>query len=273
MPRKVSKAKKPAQSMLTSQRNKVKATKLEAGPATVRGGQAPGAGTTVRKPVAKPAAKPSGNMVNSQKPTMRKLAAKAAQSRKAASGRPLVRKEEMRKLMQKADKIKAAAKNQRVVGDSGQVRAAQNRGKAEVAKAQVRRNARAATQKMASKLSRAKLGRSVQSLGKGGLATIGLTAANAIQDRMLSPQAKARKQATQLTPTGMQDMPKAVRSALSKPAPKPAPKPKKADQPKSTLTQGSFNKKTFDQAFKAARSSGAKEFTWRGKKYNTKMKG
>ena len=150
---------------------------------------------------------------------------------------------------------------------------AKARGKAEVAKAQVRRNAKAAAQKMASKLSRAKLGRSVQSLGKGGLATIGLTAANAIQDRMLSPQAKARKQATQLTPTGMQDMPKAVRSALSKPAPKPAPKPKKADQPKSTLTQGSFNKKTFDQAFKAARSSGAKEFTWRGKRYNTKIKG
>lgn len=150
---------------------------------------------------------------------------------------------------------------------------AKARGAAEVAKAQARRGAKAAAQNMASKLSRAKLGRSLRSLGRGGLATAGLTAANALQDRMLSPQAKARKQATALTPVGMQDMPKSVRNALSKPAPKPAPKPKKADQPKSTLTQSSFNKKTFDQAFKAARSSGAKEFTWRGKKYNTKIKG
>jgi len=216
-------------------------------------------------------AKARGGMTNLKKPTMQKLVRKAAQKRKAASGRPLVRKAELAKAAKPS--IKEGAKKLRVPGDSGQVRAAQKRGKAEVRKAVARRGAKAAAQKMASKLSRAKLGRSVQSLGKGGLATIGLTAANAIQDRMLSPQAKARKQATQLTPTGMQDMPKAVRSALSKPAPKPAPKPKKADQPKSTLTQGSFNKKTFDQAFKAARSSGAKEFTWRGKRYNTKIKG
>jgi hypothetical protein len=33
-----------------------------------------------------------------------------------------------------------------------------------------------------------------------------------------------------------------------------------------------MNKKTFDQAFKAARSSGASQFTWRGKKYTAKMK-
>jgi hypothetical protein len=42
--------------------------------------------------------------------------------------------------------------------------------------------------------------------------------------------------------------------------------------PKPSTTQSSFNKKTFDQAFKAARTSGAKQFTWRGKKYTTKMK-
>lgn len=47
-------------------------------------------------------------------------------------------------------------------------------------------------------------------------------------------------------------------------------KPKQG--PKASTTQASFNKKTFDQAFKAARTSGAKEFTWRGKRYNTKMK-
>jgi hypothetical protein len=47
-------------------------------------------------------------------------------------------------------------------------------------------------------------------------------------------------------------------------------KPKQGPTPKTTTS--SFNKKTFDQAFKAARTSGAKEFTWRGKRYNTKMK-
>ncbi len=47
-------------------------------------------------------------------------------------------------------------------------------------------------------------------------------------------------------------------------------KPKQGPMPKATAS--SFNKKTFDQAFKAARTSGAKEFTWRGKRYNTKMK-
>ena len=48
MPRKANK------SMLANQRTKVKATKLEAGPATVRGGQAPGAGRTAPKPAPKP---------------------------------------------------------------------------------------------------------------------------------------------------------------------------------------------------------------------------
>lgn len=48
-------------------------------------------------------------------------------------------------------------------------------------------------------------------------------------------------------------------------------KPKQGPAPKTTQT--SFNKKSFDQAFKAARTSGAKQFTWRGKKYTTTMKG
>jgi hypothetical protein len=38
------------------------------------------------------------------------------------------------------------------------------------------------------------------------------------------------------------------------------------------LTQSGINKKSFDDAFRQARKSGQKEFTWRGKRYNTKMK-
>jgi hypothetical protein len=37
-------------------------------------------------------------------------------------------------------------------------------------------------------------------------------------------------------------------------------------------TQSSFNKKSFNDAFRTARKSGAKTFTWRGKKYTTEMK-
>jgi hypothetical protein len=39
------------------------------------------------------------------------------------------------------------------------------------------------------------------------------------------------------------------------------------------LTQAGIDKGSFDAAFKASRSAGQKTFTWRGKKYNTKMKG
>jgi hypothetical protein len=37
--------------------------------------------------------------------------------------------------------------------------------------------------------------------------------------------------------------------------------------------QGRQDKGSFDSAFGTARSQGAKEFTWRGRQYNTKLKG
>jgi len=45
-------------------------------------------------------------------------------------------------------------------------------------------------------------------------------------------------------------------------------KPKPKAKPKKTLSAGA---KSFDRAFAAARRSGKKEFTWRGKRYNTKL--
>jgi hypothetical protein len=38
------------------------------------------------------------------------------------------------------------------------------------------------------------------------------------------------------------------------------------------MTQGGVDKGSFDKAFKASRVAGKKDFTWRGKKYTTKMK-
>lgn len=247
MPQKKSRAKKPAETMRQKQmrlRRETGAKKLEKGPATVRGGQAPGAGSSTKTAKPPQPKRGGGTMVNRNKPTMRKLAAKAAQSRKAGSGRKLVRKEEMRKLMQKADKIKQGAKAARVPGDSGYVRAAQARGKAEVRKATARRGAKAAMGRMAGKLAKAKLLRAGGRLGRGSIhaeiAKEVLTARNTADGTL----AAARKRGDYKPMQG----------------------------PTSKTTQSSFNKKSFDDAFRTARKSGAKTFTWRGKKYTTKMK-
>jgi hypothetical protein len=185
-------------------------------------------------------------MVNRNKPTMRKLAAKAAQSRKAASGRPLVRKAELAKAAKPS--IKEGAKKLRVPGDSGQVRAAQARGKAEVRKAVARRGAVAANRRMARKLavSGAKrlLGGASKLATRGALFYEGIKADN--------------------TATGT------LSEAKKKYGAKAMPQKQGPAAPKTT--QSSFNKKTFDQAFSSARKTGAKTFTWRGKKYTTEMK-
>jgi hypothetical protein len=56
----------------------------------------------------------------------------------------------------------------------------------------------------------------------------------------------------------------ATKAAMAKSA-------KAGPSPKATVQ--AFDKKTFDQAFKAARTAQAKTFTWRGNKYNTKLRG
>ena len=222
-PRKKSKAAKPAETM----RQKQMRLRREAAAAKAK----PKSGST---------------MVNRNKPTMRKLAAKAAQSRKAASGRPLVRKAELAKAAKPS--IKEGAKKLRVPGDSGQVRAAQARGKAEVRKAVARRGAVAASRRMARKLavSGAKrlLGGASKLATRGALFYEGIKADN--------------------TATGT------LSEAKKKYGAKAMPQKQGPAAPKTT--QSSFNKKSFNDAFRTARKSGAKTFTWRGKKYTTEMK-
>lgn len=61
----------------------------------------------------------------------------------------------------------------------------------------------------------------------------------------------------------------------SKPTPKPTPKAKPKPTPKPTpkaKPKLSAAAQSFDRAFAAARKSGKSVFTWRGKKYNTKLK-
>ena len=65
--------------------------------------------------------------------------------------------------------------------------------------------------------------------------------------------------------------PKATPKAAPKPTPKPTPKakPKPTPKAKSKLSAGA---QSFDRAFAAARKGGKSVFTWRGKRYNTKLK-
>lgn len=229
-----------------------KVTKAEAGPATVRGGMAPGAGRS--KPIGTGGGgvtKPSGTpkMVNANKPTMQKLVRKAAQARKANAGRPLVKPAEAKRLMsQRAPGIRqgAAQLRQQAAGTTSpgaQARAAAQ-GKAIRQAAETRRLAKAASKRMEGVLKAAKTARQIA--GAAGTLTRGGVAA-----AVLAPRPAAD-------------------GTLSAAMKRGDYKPKQG--PKPSTTQSSFNKKTFDQAFKAARTSGAKEFTWRGKRYNTKMK-
>jgi hypothetical protein len=47
---------------------------------------------------------------------------------------------------------------------------------------------------------------------------------------------------------------------------------KKGPSTPKRLQQPGIDKLKFDDAFRQARTSGQKEFTWRGNRYNTKLK-
>ena len=57
------------------------------------------------------------------------------------------------------------------------------------------------------------------------------------------------------------------------PKPEVKPEPPKEEKPTRSASELSSAAKDFDRAFAAARKEGKKEFTWRGKQYNTKYKG
>ena len=246
-PRKKSKAKKPTETM----RQKQMRLRREAAAAKAKAAAKPKSGST---------------MVNRSKPTMRKLAAKAAQARKRGQGgRPLVRRSELDKANKPSIKRGASALR-------GRAKAPGN------------------LAKMTSKLKGARAARALRKgVGRGGLLTLALAAANAIQDKMLSPEALKRKRANEIRPLTMADMPSLPKGSGSrrgqgsgKPASKPKPKPKKTEtkpkkvdnkKPAAPTTKGlSAGAKAFDKAFAAARRAGKKEFTWRGKRYHTRLK-
>jgi len=60
---------------------------------------------------------------------------------------------------------------------------------------------------------------------------------------------------------------------VADPKPEVKPEPSKEEKPTRPAKELSAAAKDFDRAFAAARKEGKKEFTWRGKQYNTKYKG
>lgn len=256
---------------------------LKQGNKTTRGGLGSGRpkGTISQnrpKPTAKPAATPTPKpaasaapkasapkLTNLNKPVMRTLVRKAAQARKAAAGRPLVKPVEAQRLMsQRAPNIRQGAARLRNIADTPRVRAAAKVGQQIKAAAQATRAATAASK-----------GANVAGVAKGilGKAAVPLAMVQEIQSmadrdkrwkaakaKMKAAQAKetAAKKGNTSKFAGARDV--AVRKAKAiKGSPVLGPKKSAAQQ--------------FDSAFKAARSAGKKQFTWRGKKYTTKMKG
>jgi hypothetical protein len=183
---------------------------------------------------------------------MRQLRAKAVQARRQAEGKAVRGGTKGRNLTlpnsAKAGKnlVREGAQKLRVIGDSGKVRAAQVAGRKAVAAAQARRGAKAASERMSNTLKAARAGRNLlrgaAGISRGGAAAAGLQAYN----------------------TGDSTLKAAQKRGDYKPKQGPAV---------TGPSQAKFNKSNFNDAFRKARSSGAKEFTWRGKRYNTKKKG
>lgn len=224
-------------------------------------GQNPAKGSTARASASR------AKMVNLNKPTMQKLVRKAAQARKAASGRPLVKPAEAKRLMsQRAPKIREGAAKLRTIGDNGQVRAAQAKGAKLKAEAQARRGARKASESMAKKLGMAKLARQVAGIGRmgsiAGAAWEGLQSRNTADGTLDAAKKRGDykpNQRRQPTPSEAK-----MYAAQEQKA--------RAANAKREASKAAGSAKAFDDAFRSARKAGVKTFTWRGKKYTTEMK-
>ena len=234
----------------------------------------------------KPGTRTSGTpMVNSRSATMRRIQAKASAARSRAQGQPGIKGPIKLPNSQRAGvnlpKVGAGV----VKPPAGQMNPVQSamlkaQGAAAKAAAQAKRGAKAAMSNMSKTLANkgsVRPGRAVGSL-KGGLAG---AAIEQVASRTLGPLARkaGTKLGNALKPVGraIDDRLPGINSkdelkrktAASKAA--MANGPKAGPSPKATVK--AFDKKTFDQAFKAARTAKAKTFTWKGNKYNTKVKG
>lgn len=209
------------------------------------------------------AAKPSGRqpraITNGRSATMRQIRAKAVQARRMAQGKSTVasRQEGITPSSARGQRIKAMASRQRVIGDSGQTRAAATTGRKLAAQAKAKRGAKQAIKRMENKLQGARTLRAAkQGLGAAsvvGAAKAGLTAYNTTDGTLTAAKKRG-------------DLAK-----RRKPTPEEA-KSYRAQETKAKAANAKRKTVSFDDAFRDARRAGANTFTWRGKKYTTEMK-
>ena len=234
--------KKKGPSMRTQQQRKAQMQKIAKG-----GPQLSGTKGISAKPAAKPDGRQPRAITNGNSPAMRQIRAKAVQARRQAQGKPVATKGKAVTLPNSAragqNLPRQGAQQMRTIGDSGQVRAAAKRGQEIRKAAQAARGAKQAMGRMSGALKAARTLRNVASAA-----------------RLAGPVGAA---AAVLAPRKLAD-------ATMKG--KPTGNPQGPAVPKR-LTQSGLDKGSFDSAFKASRSAGKKIFTWRGKKYNTKLRG
>jgi hypothetical protein len=224
-------------------------------------------------------------MVNSGSATMRQIQAKASAARSRAQGQPGIKGPIKLPNSQRAGvnlpKVGAGVVKP-AAGERNPVQSAmlKAQGAAAKAAAQVRRGARAAMSNMSNTLATrgsVRPGRPVGGAGRGAVGGAIEQAASAA----LGPLARraGTKLGNALKPVG-----RAIDNRLPGINSKDELKRKTAASkaanakgpqmgPESLATRRAFSKKTFDQAFKAARTAKAKTFTWKGNEYNTKVKG
>lgn len=196
----------------------------------------------------KPGTRTSGSgMVNANKPYMQRIQAKATELRKQTQRgkRPTGQRATTLPNSARAGRnlIREGAQRMRTPGDSGQVRAAAQRGQEIRKAAQAARGAKAAMGKMSGVLRTARTLRNIAGAAK--MAGPAGVAAAVMAPRKLADGTMKGK------PTSNPQGPKVP----------------------ARLTQAGIDKGSFDNAFRMSRKAGKKTFTWRGKKYNTKIKG
>lgn len=232
-------------------------------------------------------AAPSGRqpraITNGNSPAMRQIRAKAVQARRQAEGKPVATKGKAVTLPNSAragqNLIKQGAQQLRTIGDSGQVRAAAQRGKQVADAAKATRGARQAMARMGGTLSRARLTRGPvsaavgvaadatlsplarkagEALGKGPLTKLGRALDRAMPGVNSKDEARLRNAAA--AKAGSTSRFKGAREAAVK----------RAKSIKGSPVVGP--RKSFDDTFRDARKAGKSTFTWKGKKYTTQMK-
>jgi hypothetical protein len=285
--------KKKGPSMRTQQQRKLQMQKIAKGGPQLSGTK----GMTAKAPNTPKAApagpsKPDGRqpraITNGKSPAMRQIRAKAVQARRQAQGKSTVasRNTTVTPTNARGERIRSMAKAQRTIGDSGQVRAAAQRGQEIRKAAQAARGAKQAMGRMGSTLARARLTRGPVSAAVGVAADATLsplaTKAGQALGRALKPAARklddalpgvnskdeGRRRRAQAAAKGSTSSFKGAREAAVKKA--SAIKGSPVVGPRKASSGGASS---FDSSFAAARKAGKSTFTWRGKKYNTKLKG